>query len=117
MQFIDFKVEIVRIVRAAQGRFLTAYQVCHGLERDHVNQWQRLIRAYPSTDVEKPMGEGTASQYSPATFVMRALAHFTSADTSLGLRQESVSCEGISFSGIAPEFTGNFFGIWAIRTT
>lgn len=115
MHFIDFKPQIVQIVRDAQGRFLTAYQICQVLERDYADQWQLLIEAYPSADAETPMGEGTGNQYSPATFVARALAHFTSADTSLGLRQESFSCEGVSFSGIAPGFTGNFVGIWAIH--
>lgn len=116
VHFIDFKNEIMQAVRTTQGRFITAYQVCHILERDHPNQWRRLVKAYPSADADTPMGEGTGNQYSPATFVARALAHFTNTDASLELRQESFSCEGVSFSGIAPGFTGNFVGIWAIRT-
>jgi hypothetical protein len=115
MHFIDFKSEIVQAVISAQGRFITAYQVCQILEHDHPDQWRRLVEAYPSADPDTPMGEGTGSQYSPATFVARALTHFTNTDALLKLHQESFSCEGVVFSGIAPGFTGNFVGIWAIR--
>jgi hypothetical protein len=62
------------------------------------------------------MGEGAGMKFSPATFVAQALANLVKRGDVPGLRQEHFSCEGVAFSGIAPGYTGNVIGIWAIKT-
>lgn len=113
MHFGDIKEELIAILNAAQGRFLTAYQICQKLEINSAQVWQSLITAYPSENATTPMGEGTGRQYSPASFVANALKHFVAQGEVEGLRQEILECEGVSFNGIDPGFTGNVVGIWA----
>ena len=57
------------------------------------------------------MGEETGNYYSPATFVAKAIKHHSNENKCI--IQEWFSCEGVSFSGVAPGFTGNFVSIWA----
>lgn len=115
MHFDDVKDEVVRILQAAQGRFLSAYQICQRLQVAAPKLWARLVSEYPSVNADTPMGEGTGSQYSPATFVANALKYFVEKRMVAGLRQEEFECAGVSFDGTAPGFTGNVVGIWAIR--
>lgn len=114
MHFAEIRTEVVEILKATQGRFLTAYQICQRLEVRAEPTWQALIKEYPSVNVETPMGEGTGRQYSPASFVANALKHFVETSAVPNLRQELFECEGVSFNGIDPGFTRNVVGIWAI---
>ena len=113
MRFEEITNEVSQLLGAAQGRFLTAYQICQQLEQMFPQVWLELIAEYPSVTREIPMGEGTGQQYSPASFVANALKHFYTMGSVVGLRQEALVCEGVIFSGIAPGFTGNTVGIWA----
>lgn len=115
MHFADIRTEVVAILEAAQGNFLTAYQICQKLQVRAVPTWQALVAEYPSAHAETPMGEGTGHQYSPASFVANALKHFFKTSAVKYLRQELFVCEGVSFNGIDPGFTGNVVGIWAIN--
>ncbi|WP_027150376.1 hypothetical protein [Methylobacter tundripaludum] len=115
MHFADIKTEVVAILESAQGRFLTAYQICQRLEMSAESTWQALVAEYPSVNAATPMGEGTGRQYSPASFVANALKHFVETSAVRNLRQELFECEGVSFNGIDPGFTGNVVGIWAIN--
>lgn len=115
MHFEDIKTEVVAILESAQGCFLTAYQICQRLEVSAEPVWQALVTEYPSANSATPMGEGTGSQYSPASFVANALKHYVETDSVQNLRQELFECEGVSFNGIDPGFTGNVVGIWAIN--
>lgn len=116
MQFTNIKNELVSVLESAQGRFLTAYQICQRLEVCAKPTWQALVEEYPSADPATPMGEGTGRQYSPASFVANALKHFVDTGAVPKLKQELFECEGVSFTGIDPGFTGNVVGIWAINT-
>ena len=115
MHFADIKTEVVAILESAQGRFLTAYQICQRLEISAEPTWQALVAEYPSVNAATPMGEGTGRQYSPASFVANALKHFVETSAVRNLRQELFECEGVSFNGIDPGYTGNVVGIWAIN--
>jgi hypothetical protein len=115
MHFEKIRNEVIQIIQSVQGRFLSSYQICQKLQVSYPQLWQSLVEEYPSTDPATPMGEGTGQQYSPASFVANALKHFNTNQTIPGLRQELFECEGVSFSGIAPGFTGNTVGIWAIN--
>jgi hypothetical protein len=114
MRFDDVKDEVVQILQAAQGRFLTSYQICQRLEVAAPALWARLVKEYPSVHVGTPMGKRTGKQYSPASFVANALKEFVAKNEVAGLRQEEFDCEGVSFSDIDPGFTGNVVAIWAI---
>lgn len=113
MRFEEIKTEVLEIVRSQHGRFITAYQICQHLEQSYWPLWDRLTAAYPSASPNITMGEGTGHQYSPASFVANALKHY--AEQEQELVQSEFACDGVSFNGIAPGFTGNIVGIWAIR--
>lgn len=115
MHFEDIRNEVVQIIQSAQERFLTAYQICQRLQITAEPLWEALVAEYPSTNAATPMGEGTGRQYSPASFVANALKHFIETRAVPNLRQELFECEGVSFNGIDPGFTGNIVGIWAIK--
>lgn len=115
MRFVDVRADVEQILRSAQGRFLSAYQICQRLQVVAPARWAQLVAEYPSVHAETPMGEGTGRQYSPASFIGNALKHFVETGEVTGLRQELLECEGVSFDGIDPGFTGNFVGIWALR--
>lgn len=115
MQHLEIKKEIVGILAGAKGQFMSAYQVCQRIEKDHKLLWDRLVAEYPSANPATPMGVGTGVKYSPATFVAQALAALAKANSVQGLRHEHLSCEGVSFSGTDPGYTGNVIGIWAIK--
>ena len=116
MRFEEIRNEVIQIVQSVQGRFLTAYQICQRLQVTNPQLWQSIVEEYPSTNPQTPMGAGAGQQYSPASFVANALTHFITNHSAPGLRQELFECEGVSFSGIYPGFTGNIVGIWAIDT-
>jgi hypothetical protein len=115
MRFDEIRTEVLEIVRAQGGRFITAYQICQHLQQSDAYRplWNQLIAAYPSTNPNIAMGEGTGYQYSPASFVANALKHYAEQDDLLA--QAEFVCDGVSFSGIAPGYTGNVVGIWAAR--
>jgi len=115
MQYHEILDELTAIIQEAEGRFLTAYQICQKIELNYPNLWESLVNEYPSSAPETPMGEGTGRHYSPASFVANALSHFNSNSTIRGLKQELLECEGVSFNGVEPGFTGNVVGIWAIH--
>ncbi|ABM23693.1 MULTISPECIES: hypothetical protein [Shewanella] len=115
MQYKNIKDELENVIKSAEGHFLSAYQICQKLENNYPNLWSSLVYAYPSLDPNTPMGEGTGLQYSPASFVANALKYFTANSAISGLRQETLKCEGVNFDGVAPGFTGNIVGIWAIK--
>lgn len=115
MKFEDIRNEVIQIIRSTEGRFLTAYQICQKLQTTASPIWENLVGEYPSENAAKPMGEGTGHQYSPASFVANALKHFVETRAVPNLRQEFFECEGVSFKGIDPGFTGNVVGIWAIK--
>jgi len=114
MHFEEIKNEVIQIIGSADGHFLTAYQICQRLQVTSVPLWEALVAEYPSANPATPMGEGTGRQYSPASFVANALKHFIATRSVPRLRQEILECEGVSFSGVDPGFTGNVVGIWAI---
>ena len=116
MEYIEIQQEVLEILRAASGSFLSAYQVCQDIEKNNDALWSRLTDAYPSIDTPVPMGTGTGRHYSPASFVAGALAHFTRSREIPGLRQEMFSCGGVVFSGIGACNTEKAIGIWAITT-
>lgn len=113
MKYDEIIDQVVEILKGHNGRFVTAYQICQQIEEAHPSLWQRLTSAYPSTDPDVAMGEGTGNYYSPATFVAKAIKHHSNENKCI--IQEWFSCEGVSFSGVAPGFTGNFVSIWAFR--
>jgi len=115
MNFDDVKDAVVTILQAAEGRFLTAYQICDRIEESVPQLWEQLKNEYPSVHAHTPMGEGTGKKYSPATFVASALNYFGEKKKVADLKQEKFECKGVSFDGIAPGFTGNVVGIWAIQ--
>lgn len=117
MKYVEIKSEAIDVLSSAGGRFMSAYQVCQHFEKDYPDLWKKLVEAYPSTSTNKPMGEGAGRYYSPATFVATALANFVRNASVPGLQQEHLSCEGVQFSGIAPGYTGNVIGIWAVKST
>jgi hypothetical protein len=117
MQFSEIKNEAVQILTDANGRFMSAYQICQHLKKDYRAVWNDLAATYPSNDADRPMGEGAGMKYSPATFVAKALGHFVKNGSVQGLHQEYFSCEGVEFSGISPGYTGNVIGIWAIKNS
>jgi hypothetical protein len=117
MQHLEIKNEVVAIVAGADGQFMSAYQICQHLKKDYKPLWDRLVAEYPSADPATPMGEGTGVKFSPATFVAQALAAFAKAGNVQGLRHERLFCEGVSFSGTDPGYTGHVIGIWAIKNS
>lgn len=115
MKYEEIKDELIEVIKSAQGDFLTAYQICQKLESIAPELWQSLLEAYPSATPETPMGEGTGHKYSPASFIANALKHFTLKGSIAGLKQEQLECEGVTFNGVEPGFTGNVVGIWSIK--
>jgi len=113
MKFKEIINEVVEILARCEGNFITAYQICQKIERAHPDLWQRITIAYPSTDPNRAMGEGTGNYYSPASFVSHALKHQTTNNPRIV--QEVLSCEGVLFGDVAPGFTGNKITIWALR--
>jgi len=114
MNYHEIINEVVEILGGHEGCFVTAYQICQQIEQAHPDLWQRLTTAYPSIDPNVAMGEGTGRYYSPASFVSHALKHHSTGNQDIV--QEVLSCEGVSFSGVAPGYTGNITSIWALRT-
>lgn len=115
LKFEDIKDELIEVIKSAKGDFLTAYQICQKLESIDPMLWQSIVETYPSATPETLMGEGTGHKYSPASFVGNALKHFTSNGSIVGLQQELLECEGVTFNGVEPGFTGNRVGIWSIK--
>lgn len=113
MKYSDVINEVLSILEGHNEKFVTAYQICQQIELTYPDLWARLIAAYPSVDPVVAMGEGTGSNYSPASLIANALKHYSNLNKHI--IQEWFSCEGVTFSGIAPGFTGNFVGIWAFR--
>ncbi|MBX9634934.1 MAG: hypothetical protein K2X44_08125, partial [Magnetospirillum sp.] len=115
MEFEDVRASVVEIISAANGRFLTAYQICQRIEQSDPELWQTIVTSYPSSDPDVPMGAGAGRHYSPASFVANSLRYFLRMGMIPGLRLEWFECEGVSFSGVDPGYTGNVVGIWAIQ--
>lgn len=115
MKFQDVEQIVVSIIQGEKGRFLSAYQICQQIARMNPVLWASLVREYPSVNSDIPMGEGTGKHYSPASFVANALRNLVEKRPDLGLRQERFGCDGVSFDGVDPGFTGNEVGIWAIN--
>lgn len=113
MKYEEVINEVVSILQGHNGKFVTAYQICQQIEQSYQDLWARLTAEYPSIDPDVTMGEGTGSNYSPASFVANALKHHSTQNSQIS--QEWLSCEGVTFNGVAPGFTGNFVGIWAFR--
>ena len=117
MQHSEIKNEVVAILAGAGGQFMSAYQICQHIKKDFEPLWDRLVAEYPSANPATPMGEGTGVKFSPASLVAQALAGFARAGSVKGLCHERLSCEGVSFSGTDPGYTGNVIGIWAIKNS
>lgn len=115
MRFDEIQDEVLNVLQLAQGRFLTAYQICQRLQKARSPLWKTLVQEYPSQDASTPMGEGTGRHYSPASFVANALKYFVDNNMVDGLMQETFECDGVSFHEIEPGFTGNIVGIWAFQ--
>lgn len=88
MNYEEIRNEVVQILQSANGRFLTAYQICQKLQVSAPPLWTALVNKYPSENIAKPMGEGTGHQYSPASFIANALKHFNGNQMIQNLRQE-----------------------------
>ena len=56
-----------------------------------------------------------ARRFSPASFVGNALAYYRTNNAITNLRRGYFSCDGVTFSGVEPGYTGNTVSIWAIK--
>lgn len=115
MQFDDIKIEAQNILESFEGQYLTAYQICQHLEIRYPSLWAKLIADYPSADPSTPMGKNTGKHFSPASFIGNALAYHRTNGTIANLRHGYFSCDGVTFNGVEPGYTGNTVSIWAIK--
>jgi len=111
MKYTEVQDIALEIVREAEGYFISSYQVCKKIETRNPTLWEAICNEYPSVTDTIEMGAGTGRHYSPASYVANALKHFS--ENMNELRQEYLSCEGVSFEKTIPGFTGNILGIWA----
>jgi len=114
MEFNEVQTELYRILQEADGRFRTPYQICIRIQEENPDLWALLLRAYPSVEGQPPMGAGSGTYYSPASFVSHALDYFFQND--LGdIIKAWFDSKNIIFENIEPGFKGGWISIWAWR--
>jgi hypothetical protein len=81
IKFVEIQQELLNIIGAADGRFLTAYQICKEIENTYPATWSRLTESYRTSPIN-PIGAGSGAQYSPASFVANALKFISKMESS-----------------------------------
>ena len=111
MKFVDAREELLEVIKNANTRFLSSYQICWEIEKSFPALWQSIHSEYGTAIGCPEMGAGAGQNYSPASFVSQALEYFSK--TEKGICKQYLSCEVISFGDIEPGYTGNVVAIWA----
>lgn len=112
MEFGDVISELERILRAGDGRYRTAYQICRRIEAENPALWETLQAEYPAAPGHPPMGAGAGTPYSPATFVSHALNHYYQQDRP-GIRKAWFDSTNVNFAGDEPGYREGWVAIWA----
>lgn len=112
MHFHEVHDVVMDIVHSREGRFITSYQICNEIKREHPLLWNRLVAEYPSSPGQPAMGEHAGTPFSPASFVAHALRHFKQQDPA-SLISGKFDSTDVVFEGIEPGFRGGWLSIWA----
>ena len=109
MEFSDLKDEIETILINNRGTYVLAYQIYKELEKINKMKWDKLNQTYTNN-----VGVGAGSNYTPATFIARALGYFTDNKNIKGLEQGDLCVKGITIKEIQPSPSQVTLGVWRI---
>ena len=113
MQYDEVREVLIEIIRAAGGRFRSAYQICRVIEAQYPDLWQQLRANYRVEEGRPEMGAGAGIYYSPATFVSQALEYFSHEESRV--QKAWFDSTNVNFDGTDPGYKEGWLAIWTWR--
>lgn len=111
MQFHEIEKVVTEILRDQTPAFLTSYQVFQAMQDDYPELAERIVTAYGS-DKDGKIGSGAGKNYSPASFVGKALDYFAK-QNKLPIRRDYLVSRDVTFGGVQPGEKGGWTAIYA----